>query len=121
MQQLPCNDLTFTPGSLSGPFSVNASGSQYTKNPGDYENFTITYTPTPGFSQQTWVIPNNSNNPNLSALTITVEGTGVTGTITNMTVAPPVTLNFGSVSLTTAPLTKTMTIKVTNSTLGCGP
>ncbi len=116
-----CNDLTFTPGSLSGPFSVNASGSQYTKNPGDYENFTITYTPTPGFSQQTWVIPNNSNNPNLSALTITVEGTGVTGTITNMTVAPPVTLNFGSVSLTTAPLTKTMTIKVTNSTLGCGP
>lgn len=116
-----CNDLTFTPGSLGGPFSVNASGSQYTKNPGDYENFTITYTPTIGLSQQTWVVPNNSDNPNLSALTITVKGTGVTGTITNMTVAPPAILNFGNVSLTSAPLTKTKIIKVTNSTPGCGP
>ncbi len=116
-----CNDLTFTPGSLGGPFSVNSSGSMYTKNPGDFENFTITYTPTIGFSQQTWVIPNNSNNPNLAGLTIIVDGTGVTGTISNMTVAPPVNLNFGNVSLTTAPLIKTMTIKVTNSTLGCGP
>ncbi len=116
-----CNDLTFTPGSLGGPFSVNASGSMYTKNPGDYENFEITYTPVMGASQQTWIIPNNSNNPNLSGLTITVDGTGVSSTITNMTVAPPAILNFGNVSLTTAPLTKTKIIRVTNSTPSCGP